>query len=229
MPARFETIDVDGSPMPAYVAGDQPTRPGALVCMHAPGVDDFMQDICHRLDVAGFTALCPDLYHRQAPGEASPLERMAALKDAEILRDYDVAKEHLATLADPTRQVVIGFCMGGRLAWLWAAHDADVHAATIFYGGNAMVPWGGDRSPFQRFAEITCPLLGLFGNDDENPSPQDVDKFAAEFDRLGKTCEFHRYDGAGHAFLNFMRPSFREQAAADAWRKCLAFLRAHAA
>ena len=225
MPARFETFDVDGSPMPAYVSGDNARRPGALVCMHAPGVDDFMRDICHRLDAAGFAAVCPDLYHRQDAGDTPALERMAALRDTEILRDYDVAKAHLARLADPARQVVLGFCMGGRLAWLWAAHDVDVSAAAIFYGGNSMAPWGGGQSPFQRFAEISCPMLGLFGNDDENPSPADVDKIAAEFDRLGKTYQFHRYDGAGHAFLNFMRPSFRPDAAADAWQKCVAFLR----
>lgn len=226
MAGRFETLAVDGSPMRVYAAGEARSRPGVLVCMHAPGVDEFMQDICHRLSAAGFAALCPDLYHRQDAGEGlGPLQRMALLRDDEVLRDYDVAKVRLAAIAAPARQLVVGFCMGGRLAWLWAAHDADVRGAAIFYGGNAMQPWGDGPSPFERFAEIDCPMLGLFGNEDENPSPADVDRFVAAFEGLGKPFECARYDGAGHAFLNFMRPSHREAAAADAWAKCVAFLR----
>ena len=99
--------------------------------------------------------------------------------------------------------------------------------AVVFYGGNILVPWGDGPAPFDRTDEIDCPILGLFGNDDENPSPADVDRIAAELDRTGKTYEFHQYDGAGHAFLNFMRPSLREEAAADAWARCTAFLQAH--
>ena len=230
MAGRFETLSVDGSPMRAYAAGEDASRPGALVCMHAPGVDEFMQDICSRLGDAGFVALCPDLYHRQQPtAELGPLERMALLRDDEVLRDCDAARAHLANCADPTRHVVVGFCMGGRLAWLWAAHAADVRGAAIFYGGNAMQAWGDGPSPFGRFSEIDCPMLGLFGNDDENPSPADVDRFEATFERLGKAFECHRYDNAGHAFLNFMRPSHRQAAAADAWAKCAAFLQRCAA
>ena len=227
MAGRFETVEVDGSVMPVYVAGEAGGA-GVLVCMHAPGVDAFIQDICHRLADSGFVAAAPDLYHRQESGDLNPLERMGLLRDVEILRDYEAAGGWLADRSDPGRQCVIGFCMGGRLSYLWAAHRDGLKAAVVFYGGNILVPWGDGPTPFERTAEIDCPLLGLFGNDDENPSPADVDRIAAELDRAGKTWEFHRYDGAGHAFLNFMRPSLREEAAADAWEKCTAFLRAHA-
>ena len=214
MAGRFETLDVDGSSMPVYLADGESDRPGVLVCMHAPGVDDFIQDICHRLSDAGFVAAAPDLYHRQ---QADGLERIrwtprgiraSCCRDPEILRDYDVA-------------------MGGRLAYLWAGHRAGLAAAVVFYGGNIMVPWGDPPTPFDRTEEIDCPLLGLFGNEDENPSPADVDRIEAELERTGKSYEFHRYDGAGHAFLNFMRPSLREEAAADAWARCVAHLQAH--
>ncbi len=232
MPGRFETLDVDGSSMPVYLAGvedgEEASRAGVLVCMHAPGVDEFIQDICHRLADAGFVAAAPDLYHRQEAGGLNPLERMGLLRDAEIVRDYEVADAWLAERSDADRQCVIGFCMGGRLSYLWAAHREGLAAAVVFYGGNILVPWGDGPAPFDRTAEIDCPILGLFGNDDENPSPADVDRIAAELDRTGKTYEFHQYDGAGHAFLNFMRPSLREEAAADAWARCTAFLRAHA-
>lgn len=226
MAGRFETVEVDGSVMPVYLAGGDGGA-GVLVCMHAPGVDEFIQDICHRLADSGFVAAAPDLYHRQEEGDLNPLERMGLLRDEEILRDYAVAADWLAGHSDPRRQCVIGFCMGGRLSYLWAAHGEGVRAAVVFYGGNILVPWGQGPTPFDRTGEIDCPLLGLFGNDDENPSPADVDRIAAELDRTGKDYEFHRYDGAGHAFLNFMRPSLREEAAADAWEKCRAFLKAH--
>ena len=227
MTGHFETLDVDGSSMPVYLAEGDGGGAGVLVCMHAPGVDAFIQDICHRLADAGFTAAAPDLYHRQDAGDLNPLERMGLLRDTEILRDYEVAGDWLAGRSDPGRQGVIGFCMGGRLSYLWAAHRGGLRAAVVFYGGNILMPWGDAPAPFDRTGEIDCPLLGLFGNDDENPSPADVDRIAAELDRAGKRYEFHRYDGAGHAFLNFMRPSLREEAAADAWNRCADFLRAH--
>lgn len=228
MAGRFETLTVDGMDMSAYVAGPDKARPGVLVCIHAPGVDPFIQDICVRLEAAGFTAVAPDLYHRHDIDGRGPMERMALLRDDQILRDFDATKAYLNECSNG-KHLVVGFCMGGRLAYLWAAHDSDVRAAAVFYGGNIMVPWGEDNpAPFERTAEIDCPLLGLFGNEDENPSPADVDRIAEELDLHEKSYTFHRYDEAGHAFLNAMRPSHRPRQAEEAWDKCLAFLREHA-
>ena len=103
------------------------------------------------------------------------MERMALLRDDQILRDFRATKAYISDCSNGT-QLVVGFCMGGRLAYLWAAHDKDVRASAVFYGGNIMVPWGDNPTPFERTAEINCPMLGLFGNEDENPSPADVDK-----------------------------------------------------
>ena len=233
MAGRFETVEVDGSVMPVYLAGGAGGA-GVLVCMHAPGVDEFIQDICHRLADSGFVAVAPDLYHRQEEGDLNPLERMGLLRDEEILRDYAVAADWLAGHSDPRRQCVIGFCMGGRLSYLWAAHGEGVRAAVVFYGGNILVrslqpgESGDGPTPFDRTGEIDCPLLGLFGNDDENPSPADVDRIAAELDRTGRDYEFHRYDGAGHAFQNFANPErFRPEASEDAWARAIDFLDRH--
>jgi carboxymethylenebutenolidase len=126
---------------------------------------------------------------------------------------------------DPERMGVVGFCMGGRLAFLHAANHPDLRAAVIFYGGNIMVSRDGIPSPFEQAKNIRAPLLGLFGSEDENPSPSDVQKIDSELIRLGKEHEFNSYEGAGHAFLNFTRPAvFREAQAKDAWAKCLAWL-----
>jgi carboxymethylenebutenolidase len=92
-----------------------------------------------------------------------------------------------------------------------------------------MRPWGEGPAPFDLADRINCPLLGLFGADDGNPNPNDVAKLDAELTRLGKAHEFHSYAGAGHAFMNVGRPSHREEAAADAWRRCTAFFRQHLA
>ena len=208
---------------------DQNNAPGVVVCMHAPGVDAFIQDIVIRLMDEGYCAIAPDLHHRDANVHDEPQVRMARLRDNNIRLDLDTATKHLRGMpqVDPKRTGTIGFCMGGRVAFLHAGQDAALRAAVVFYGGNIMKAWGDGEPPINSAANINCPVLGLFGNDDNNPSPQDVDTISAELDKHGKTYVFHRYDGAGHAFLNTTRPSYRPEAAADAWAKCINWLDGH--
>ena len=184
MASSFTTIPVDGSEMGCLVAGDDPARPGVLVCMHGPGLDEFVQEMCRRLEEAGFVAVAPDVYHRQEEGDYSPRERAAMLRDEEVVVDFAAATEHLQAHSDPDRQFVVGFCMGGRLSYLWAAHS-DVKGAVVFYSGNILESRGGGPTPFDRTAEIACPLLGSFGNDDANPSPADVDIIESRLSRPG--------------------------------------------
>lgn len=198
--------------------------PGVLVCMHGPGVDEFIQDICERLAAHGVAALAPDLYHRQPEPRVEPWTKV---KDTEALRDMAHAVQALKDLAgaDPERVGVIGFCMGGRLAFLQAANNPELRAAVMFHGGNILVARDGLPSPFEQAKNIQAPVLGLFGAEDKNPSPSDIQKIDAELTRLGKAHEFHSYAGAGHAFLNFTRPEvFREAQAKEAWATCLAWL-----
>jgi carboxymethylenebutenolidase len=109
---------------------------------------------------------------------------------------------------------------GGRPA-LW-------RAAGVFYGGNILQAWGDGPSPFELTPQIACPLIGFFGLEDTNPSPADVDRIDAELARHGKPHEFHRYPGAGHAFLNFTNAErYRPEPAKDAWQRMLAFLDRH--
>ena len=122
---------------------------------------------------------------------------------------------------------VIGFCMGGRIAYLQAASDHSMKCAVVFYGGNIMKPWGDNPTPFSRTSEIGCPILGLFGGEDTNPSPEDVASIDAELVKHDKVHEFHSYSDAGHAFMNSMRPSYREDSGRDAWSKCIAWLNKH--
>ncbi len=233
MSGRWDSLTVDGSEMRCHVTLPEGRRPfpGVLVCMHAPGVDAFIQGIDGRLAEVGFAAIAPELYHRQTEAEENPLARMAKLRDDEIVRDLSAAMAHLRSLPgiDGGRCAVIGFCMGGRLAYLFASYDDALGASVVFYGGNIMVAWGEGPAPFDRTDRIACPVLGLFGEDDQNPSSADVAKIDAELTRLAKPHEFHGYAGAGHAFLNQQRPGYREETATDAWGRCVAWLHRHLA
>ena len=227
MAGRFETLTVDGTNMSAFVAGADKARPGVLVCIHAPGVDPFIQDICVRLESAGFAAVAPDIYHRHDIDGRGPMERMALLRDDQIVRDFRATKRYLGECSNGT-QLVVGFCMGGRLAYLWAAHDNDVRAAAVFYGGNIMVPWGeGNSAPFERTREIQCPLLGLFGAEDASPTPEQVDQHEAALKAEGKDYEFHMYEGAGHGFFYYDRGAYRQEQAVDGWNKLFDFIGKH--
>ena len=204
--------------------------PGIVVIMHAPGVDTFIHSIIERLARTGYAAVAPDLYHRQS-GHGAPLERMARLRDTEVIADVSAAIEHMREQpnVDPQRLGVVGFCMGGRIAFLMAAANRHLRAAVVYYGGNIMRPWGEDvPSPFERIAEIGCPILFHFGENDDNPSPTDRIKLDTELTRHGKVHEFYAYPNAGHAFMNFTNAErYREAASEASWPRTLAFLDLH--
>jgi len=207
-----------------YTAGER-DRPGIVVMVHGPGLDRFIETQVDALAQHGFLAAAPDVFHRQPEDGADAMTRVSRLLDREILADVRTTVAHLRTLT--SRELAItGFCMGGRNTYLAAsALPATWSAAGVFYGGNIMKAWGDGPSPFERTGQITCPVLGLFGDDDTNPSPADVATMDAELTAHGVRHEFHSYAGAGHAFLNFTNPErHRPAQAAEAWAKLLAFL-----
>jgi len=228
MAGRWDTV---GS-MRCYVTtpeGPGPS-PAVVVIQHAGGVDEFVRTMTDRIAEAGFAGIAPDLYHRDDPDSGDdPLTRMSRLRDPNIIEDVNAAIEHVKTLPEARADAIgiTGFCMGGRVTFLMAATNPDLKAAVIFYGGNIMAPWGDGPAPFTLADRITCPVLGLFGEDDGNPNPADVAKIDAELTRVGVAYEFHSYKGAGHAFMSEGRPSYREDAAADAWPKCIGWFKQH--
>jgi carboxymethylenebutenolidase len=226
MASGWDTIDTGDGQMRCYVSvpGEPGPHPAVIVIQHASGVDEFIRVMSDRLAEGGFAAVAPDLYHREDPNSSDdPMTRMGRLRDANIVTDVKAAVEHAGRLAEvrADRIGITGFCMGGRVAYLMAAQNTALKACVVFYGGNIMVPWGQGPAPFDISAQIGCPVLGLFGEDDPNPNPADVAKIDAELTRLGKPHEFHSYPGAGHAFMNEGRPSHREGAAKDAWGRCV--------
>ncbi len=233
MAERWDTVTVEDGEMRCYVAepaGGGP-YPAVIVIHHAAGVDDFTRAMSDRLAAAGYVAVAPDLYHREDPNSSDDaMTRLRRLRDENIVKDGTAAIQHLRRLpsVDAGRIGSTGFCMGGRVAFLFAARHPDViKAAVVFYGGNIMVPWGDGPAPFDLADRIQAPVLGLFGEEDGNPSPADVEKLDSELTRLGKAHEFHSYPGAGHAFMSEGRPSYRQQTAEDAWARCLAWFDSH--
>lgn len=222
-------IDVNGQAMRLGVGIPDGARAGIVVMVHGPGLDEFIQAQVDDLARHGYAAAAPDVFHRQPDDGADTMARVARLLDREIVEDVDATVAYLRREAGVQALAVLGFCMGGRNTYLvTGARPAYWRCAGVFYGGNIMKAWGDGPSPFERTAQIACPVLGLFGADDTNPSPADVAALDAELTRQGKPHEFHSYDGAGHAFLNFTNPErHRPAQATDAWSKMLAFLDRH--
>ena len=223
---RAETITITGhggDEIEAYFARPVDVAagatPGVLVLHHMPGYDRATKEIARTFAAYGYAALMPNLFHRFAPG-AKPADAAAAARDAggvpdeQLLGDARGAIEFLRAQPESNGKAgVIGYCSGGRQSWLVAC-SLDVDAAVDCYGGRADV----SLAPGLR-----CPLLGLFGNEDRSPSPEDVDTMEAALQEHGKTYEFHRYDGAGHAFFSVDRPSYHLDASKDGWKRIWSF------
>jgi carboxymethylenebutenolidase len=216
--------------MSVYVAVPEGTAPfpSVIVMFHRAGIDAFTKDRVDRLAAAGFAAAAPDLFHRIDGGAENP-DALTLLRDAGVLADTAATAEHLIRggIAAADRMAILGHCMGGRAAFVGASSTPYFRAAVIHYCGNMFKPWGeGGPSAFDRLSSLKASVIGFFGNDDKNPSPTDVDRIDAELTKLGVRHEFHRYEGAAHAFQNFVRPEqHRPKQAEDSWAKALAFLK----
>lgn len=237
-----ETIRITGQggdEVEAYLArpSEEGERGGVVVIHHMPGYDRATKEIVRRFAELGYDAIMPNLYWREAPG-AAPDDAAAAARaqggvpDERLVGDVGGAAGYLRSLPTSNGKVgVIGYCSGGRQSVLAACH-LDLDAAVDCYGAF-VTGEPPEAFPLQvsnlvdQLPDLRCPLLGLFGNDDQYPSPEQVDELERILDDLGKPHEFHRYDGAGHAFFNTDRPSYRPEAAADGWQRIAAFFKTH--
>lgn len=219
----------------AYVArpeGDGPF-PGVVAVHHMPGWDELYQEFSRRLASHGYTTICPDLYCRI--GHGSPDDVAAAARarggvaDEVVVADCAAAQRWLKSLPTSNGKVgIIGSCSGGRHALLAASLAPEFDGVVDLWGGRVVAPREQltekqPVAPIDYTARLVTPLLGIFGNEDQNPSPPQVDQHEAELKRLGKTYFFHRYDGAGHGFFYHDRPAYRQQAAMDGWNKVFEF------
>ncbi len=237
-----ETIRItgqDADEIEAYVArpAEDEQRGGVVVIHHMPGYDRGTKEIVRRFAELGYDAIMPNLYWRDAPG-AAPDDAAAAARaqggvpDERLIGDVEGAAQYLRSLPSSNGRVaVIGYCSGGRQSVL-AACNLDLDAAVDCYGAfvTGEPPEG---FPLQvtnlvdQLPNLRCPLLGLFGNEDQYPSPEQVDELDRILTEHDKPHEFHRYDDAGHAFFSTDRPSYRPEAAADGWERITEFFKTH--
>ncbi len=239
---RAETVTIVGhgeDAIEAYLAQPLDADPtGAVVVIHhMPGWDAGTKEITRNFAAHGYLALCPNLYSREAPG-ASPDDAAAlvraqgGVRDERLTGDIAGAAAHLRGLPTSNGKVgSIGYCSGGRQSFL-AACTVDLDAAVDCYGAFVLgdLPEGLtlDIGPLGHLVpDLRCPLLGLFGSEDQYPSPEEMTSLDATLTSAGKVHEFHAFDGAGHAFFNVDRPSFRPEAAAEGWRLIFEFFGRH--
>jgi carboxymethylenebutenolidase len=233
-----ETIMItghNGDTIEAYSARalDESPRGGVVVIHHMPGYDDQTKEIARNFADHGYNAVVPNLYWREAPG-ASPDDAAATARanggvpDERLVGDVAGGMAYLKGLGNSDGKVgTIGYCSGGRQSFL-AAVSLDLDAAVDCYGAFIVgeVPDGVplkvgpivDKTP-----NLSCPLLGLFGEEDSYPSPAQVTELEEALKANGKTYEFHSYPNAGHAFFAVNRPAYRVEAANDGWEKIFAF------
>ena len=218
--------------LPAYAARPKggAKAPVVLVVQEIFGVHEYIRDICRRLAKQGYVAVAPELYVRQGDPSAIPdiptlLKTLVSqVPDEQVLADLDAAAAWAAKSAggDGARLGITGFCWGGRIAWLYAAHNPALKAAVAWYGrlggeASANTP----RHPLDVVAELKAPVLGLYGGADQGIPLDSVEKMRAALKTAGKSGEIVVYDGAPHAFHADYRPSYREQAAQDGWGRML--------
>ena len=238
MPAKWIDIGVNASTMEGYLTQPEGegSHPAVVVIQEIWGVNSHIQSVVDRLPSLGYVGLAPAMFHREGPMTTrlheemdTAIARMRNSTDADILADVNAAMAYLKaqSFVVGDKIGIVGFCYGGRVSYLAACNVSDLAASVVFYGGGIGNALGDGPSPLEQTANIGCPMLGLFGVEDANPTPDDVAKMDSKLTTHGKAHEFHSYDGAGHGFHCETRASYRPEAAADAWGKAVAWFDQH--
>ncbi len=226
--------------MPVYRAAPagRTGLPVVLVVSEIFGVHEHIADVARRFARAGYYALAPELFVRQGDaasyGEVAKLiaEVISKVPDAQVMTDLDATVAWARTQgADASRVGVTGFCWGGRITWLYAAHNPAVKAGVAWYGrlvGNAtpLTP----KHPVDVAGQLHAPVLGLYGGQDTGIPLDTVERMKAALaagNAAAKKSQFVVYPDAPHAFHADYRPSFRKEAAEDGWKRCLDWFRTH--
>ena len=234
MNSSWEKVTVDKSPMGIYVAQPEGagTYPAVVVIQNQDGVRSFTQEMTRRVAEAGYVAVAPQLYHRE--GEPNTPEETANIKnfrrDTNVINDIHATIDFLRGCAnvDASHLGIVGFCMGGRVAFLMAAASKSFKAAVDFYGGGVYSQWGNDRpAPAELAAEVSCPVQGHFGELDKNPPPDEMRTLDAELTRLRKEHEFFFYADASHSFNRSGSKGYKPEHDKTSWARTLDFFNKH--
>jgi carboxymethylenebutenolidase len=231
-------VPVKDGEMVAYraVPGGLEKPPVVLVVSEIFGAHEYIRDVCRRLAKLGYCAIAPDLFARQGdPRQISSIPEILEkitnkTPDAQVLGDLDACVAWAASKgADTMRLAITGFCWGGRITWLYSAHNPALKASVAWYGRLVgMVSPLTPRHPTDLVGELKAPVLGLYGGLDTGiplETVEAMEKALQQGSAAAKASEIHVYDNAPHAFHADYRPSYRKEEAEDGWRKMLAWFR----
>lgn len=211
--------------------------PGMVLIHHMPGWDEWYREATRKFAHHGYAALSPNLYFRAGHGApddvAARVRAQGGVPDNQAVGDIIGAMIYLRSLPNNNGRVgVFGTCSGGRHAYLAACQSAGFDAVVDCWGGRVVMA-ESDLTPNNPVApiaytkDLSCPILGLFGDQDSSPTPAQVALHEQELIKYGKEYEFHMYPDAGHGFFYYNRPAYRQQQAVDGWQKIFAFLAKH--
>ncbi|MBM4404652.1 MAG: dienelactone hydrolase family protein [Chloroflexi bacterium] len=234
---RTEQISGDGAPMTLYIAEPKAAgkHPVVIVFFEAFGLNGHIKHVTDRFAQEGYLAVCPDMYYRMGPNNVMAYNEipkimpiMQAMYDTNSNADTRIVIDHIKGMrnANAAKLGTTGYCMGGTLSWLAACLNRDVKAAACYYSGGLITRQTNKRRPVSPhdYAELTtAAILGLYGENDQNPPAADVREVYENLKKLGKTSEYHIYPGAGHGFTCDERPSFQKASSDDAWKKTFAW------
>ena len=231
MSAGEVKIPVKDGEIPAYRA--MPASGGpfpiVLVVQEIFGVHEHIKDICRRFAKLGYLALAPELYARQ--GDVSKITNIneiissvvSKVPDAQVMSDLDAAAAWAAkNKGNADKLAITGFCWGGRIVWLYAAHNPKLKSGTAWYGrlagqGTELQP----KNPIDLVADLKAPVLGLYGGSDQGIPIDTVEQMKAALKNAGKPCEIILYPDTPHGFHADYRPSYRKEQAQDGWKRLL--------
>ncbi len=229
-------VPVADGQIPAYRAMPKGAGPfpTVLVVQEIFGVHEHIKDVCRRFAKLGYFAIAPEMYARQ--GDVSKLEDFPSIikivskvPDAQVMSDLDAAVAYAKSTgkADAARLAVTGFCWGGRVVWLYSAHNPALKAGVAWYGRlvegqhSDLQP----KYPIDLVGQLKAPVLGLYGEKDDGIPVASVDKMKAALKAAGNPSEIVLYPDTPHGFHADYRPSYRKEQAEDGWKKLLAFFK----
>jgi carboxymethylenebutenolidase len=232
-------IPAAGGEMPGYRAMPKAGKsfPVVLVVQEIFGVHEHIKDVCRRFAKLGYLAIAPELYARQ--GDVSKLSDMkeiskivAKVPDAQVMGDLDACVDWAAKSGkgDISKLGVTGFCWGGRIVWLYAAHNPKVKAGVAWYGRlvgptDELKP----KNPIDVASSLKVPVLGLYGGKDQGIPLESIEQMRAALKAAGNPSEIIVYPEAGHAFHADYRPSYQKEAARDGWKRLQAWFKKYGA
>lgn len=208
-------------------------HPSIVLIPHMPGWDEWCRETARRFTEHGYSVVCPDIYSRFGTGTPSEVAKRrmenGLAPDESVMGDTAASIDYLRQQHDSNGKVgVIGMCSGGRHTFLAACTLDGIDAAVDCWGGGVIM---ADEelsparpvSPHTLTQNLSCPLLGIFGNDDRHPDVNEVNETEKLLQKYEKNYEFHRYDGASHGIWYYDKPMYRQQQAMDSWNVTLEF------